>query len=281
MITMQTHAQQTTVNLYDGAAPGSADWTWTEKENNNNMWQTRVVYNVSKPTLTIFKPAEGKGNGTGIVIAPGGGFYALSIDSEGFDVARWLAAKGYTCFVLKYRLVHVAGNDPVVAIGQDQQQGQFDKKTTETVPLCVADGRAAIAWVRMHAKDYAIAANKIGIIGFSAGGTVAASSAFAFSADNKPDFVAPIYPFFPAQMQGKMADDAPPLFIATASNDGLGLAPHSLDLYSAWLKAGKPAEMHMYAKGDHGFGMRKQNLPSDQWIDRFGEWLAVMGFAKP
>jgi acetyl esterase/lipase len=87
-------AQQKVIQLYEGAAPGSESWTWSEAENDSNMWQTKVVYNVSKPTLTVFQPAEGKANGTAVIIAPGGAFHALSINSEGYDVARWLVEKG-------------------------------------------------------------------------------------------------------------------------------------------------------------------------------------------
>src|SRR5688500_2255188 len=83
-------AQQKVIQLYGGSPPGSESWTWSEAENDSNAWKTKVVYNVSKPTLTVFQPQEGKANGTAVVIAPGGAFHALSIDSEGYDVAKWL-----------------------------------------------------------------------------------------------------------------------------------------------------------------------------------------------
>jgi predicted peptidase len=134
--------------------------------------------------------------------------------------------------------------------------------------------------VRKHALEYNIAPDRIGIMGFSAGGTVAASAAFNYTKENRPDFVAPIYAYFPTTMHGAVAPDAPPMFIAAASDDQLALAPHSSDLYSKWLNSKKSAELHMYAKGGHGFGMRTQNLPSDQWIDRFGEWLNLQGYLK-
>jgi acetyl esterase/lipase len=106
-------AQQKVIPLYDGFAPGSESWTWSEAENDSNLWQTKVVYNVSKPTLTVFQPEEGEANGTAVIIAPGGAFHALSIDSEGFDVAKWLSKKGVTCFVLKYRVARSFTTDPV------------------------------------------------------------------------------------------------------------------------------------------------------------------------
>jgi predicted peptidase len=277
LVFFYTSAQQSVIQLYNGAAPGSESWTWSEAENDNNGWQTKVVYNVSKPTLTVFAPEPGKGNGTAVVIAPGGAFHALSINSEGYDVAKWLVQKGVTCFVLKYRLARSLTSDPVAEVNAKWGKPEFDEAIKNTIPFVIADGKAAIAWVRSHAAEYQIEPNRVGIMGFSAGGTVAASALFNYTPENKPDFAAPIYPFFPTEMIGTIASDAPPLFIVCASNDGLALAPHSVDLYNKWLTAKRDAELHMYARGDHGFGMRVQNLPTDKWIERFGEWLDVQG----
>jgi len=280
LITTSSLGQQKVIQLYDGPAPGSESWTWTEAENDNNMWQTRVVYNVSKPTLTVFQPENGKANGTALIIAPGGAFHALSIDSEGFDVAKWLVEKGVTCFVLKYRLAHSLTTDPVKEVSDKWGKKEFDDAVDAVRPMAIADGRQAIAYVRKHADEFNVLPNRIGIMGFSAGGTVASGALFNYTRENRPDFAAPVYPYFLKEMIGTVGRDAPPLFIVTASNDGLGLAPHSVDLYSAWLAAKKDAELHMYARGDHGFGMRKQNLPTDKWIERFGEWLGVQGLLK-
>jgi predicted peptidase len=274
------NAQQKIIQLYDGPAPGSESWTWNEAENDNNAWQTKVVYNVSKPTLTFFQPEADKANGTAVIIAPGGAFHALSINSEGYDAAKWLVEKGFTCFVLKYRLVHVVSNDPVAEVSAKWGKKEFDEDNNKLIPLAIADGRAAIAYVRKHAAEYKIDPNRIGIMGFSAGGTVAASALFGYTKENRPDFSAPVYPYFPSAMIGSVANDAPPLFIVTATNDGLNLAPHSVELYNKWLTSKKDAELHMYARGDHGFGMRKQNLPTDKWIERFYDWLDVQGLTK-
>jgi lysophospholipase L1-like esterase len=135
--------------------------------------------------------------------------------------------------------------------------------------------------VRQHAAEYGISPSRIVIIGFSAGGTMAASSAYNYTPENKPDYVAPIYAYMPPALQGTIAADAPPMFLAAASDDGFGLAPHSVDLYNKWLASKHSAELHLYAKGNHGFGMRKQNLPTDGWIDRFGDWLGLQGLLKP
>lgn len=273
-------AQQKVIQLYDGPAPGSESWTWNEAENDNNGWLTKVVYNVSKPTLTVFQPAADKANGTAVIIAPGGAFHALSINSEGFDVAKWLVEKGVTCFVLKYRLAHSITTDPVAEVMAKWGKKEFDDENAAAIPLGVADGRAAITYVRKHAGEYGIYADRIGIMGFSAGGTVAASTLFNYTRDNRPDFAAPVYPFFPSAMIGAIAADAPPIFIATATDDGLGLASHSVELYIKWLSSKHDAELHMYARGNHGFGMKKQNIPTDNWIERFGDWLGLQGYLK-
>lgn len=273
-------AQEKVIQLYQGAAPGSENWNWNEAESDSNAWKTKAVYNVSHPTLTVFTPDSETSTGTAVVIAPGGAFHALSINSEGFDVARWLVRKGVTCFVLKYRLAHSLTTDPVAEMNGKWGKPEFNEAIKATIPLCVADGKNAIAYVRTHAGEYGIDPHKIGIVGFSAGGTVAASAAFNFTAENRPDFVAPIYPFFPPEMVTKIAADAPPLFVAAATDDGLNLAPHSANLYQQWLTAKHPAEIHMFSKGGHGFGMRVQHLPSDTWIDRFGDWLRVNNYLK-
>ena len=271
-------AQQKVIPLYDGASPGSENWTYSEKETTGT---SPLVYNVSHPTLTVYPADPAIANGTAMVVCPGGGFYILAIKNEGTDVARWLNQKGITVFVLKYRVGQSITDDPGKELGDNMRKSDFVSKVQPLVPLAIADGKAAVAYVRKHAAEYGIAANRIGIMGFSAGGTVAASAAFNYTAANRPDFVAPIYPYIPAILQGVVAADAPPLFLTTATDDGLNLAPHSVDLYSRWLAAKHPAELHMYQKGDHGFGMRKQNIPTDNWIERFGDWLGLNGFLTP
>lgn len=265
-------AQQKVIPLYKGDAPGSEGWNWKEGVNDSNAWHVKVVYNVTHPSLTVFMPI-GKPNGTAMIICPGGGFQALSINSEGFDAADWLAKKGITCFVLKYRLNRTMGDDPTKEFAAGRGQKEREEQNKVLIPMAVADGRAAIAYVRSHASEYGIDPHKIGMMGFSAGGTVAASSAFGYTAENKPDFVAPIYAFMPAEMMGPVADDAPPMFLLAASDDFFGLQTHSVGLYTKWNTAKKPVEIHIYSKGNHGFGMKTQHLPTDQWIERFMEWL--------
>jgi acetyl esterase/lipase len=119
----------------------------------------------------------------------------------------------------------------------------------------------------------------VGIVGFSAGGTLAAAAGLRYTPEGRPAFVAPIYAAA-SMLKDAVPADAPPIFLAAASDDNLGLAMDSVHLYDRWMDAKKPAELHMYAKGGHGFGMRKQGFPSDHWIDRFGDWLASQGWLK-
>lgn len=268
--------QHNIVRLYQGRAAGSEGWTHQEQENQSAGWQTRVAFNVTDPTLTVFSPPPAVANGTAIVICPGGGFHALSIDREGFEVARWLAAKGATCFVLKYRLVKCKTDDPALELATKTAE-QMAADVAPIIPLALADGQAAIAHVRQHAREYGVDPGRIGMIGFSAGGTVTASVAFNHSAATRPDFVAPIYLEYDWVIKSSLPADAPPIFLLAATDDPLGLAPHSVRLYNDWTAAGKSAELHLYSTGGHGFGMRTQHLPSDRWITLFADWLGVQG----
>lgn len=268
-------AQEKVIRLYEGSAPGSENWKQEEKENRTNLWRTRIVYNVANPTLTVFRPETTRSAGTAVVVCPGGAFHALSIDSEGFEVARWLNARGITSFVLKYRLVKCKTDDPTRELMT--KGGKLDEAVGPIIKLAMADGQAAIGYVRQHAREYAVNPDRIGILGFSAGGTVTASVAYNYTSDTRPNFVAPIYLQYDWAIKGNVPSDAPPMFILAATDDPLGLAPHSVALYQHWTKARKSAELHLFSKGGHGFGMRKQDLPSDHWIDRFADWLEAQG----
>ncbi len=276
-IVFAAQAQQKTIRLYNGAAPGSEKWDYKEKENTAQ----NLVYDVSQPTLTAYLPDPSIVTGTAVVICPGGGFYVLSMKDEGTDVAHYLNQKGIAAFVLKYRLGKSLTDNPGKELGDNMKKSDFTKKIEPLIPLSIADGKAAIKYVREHAAEYNISPSRIGIVGFSAGGTVAAGAAFNYTAETKPNFDAPIYAYLPAIAEGPLAADEPPMFIAAATNDQLGLASNSVDLYTKWLNSKHPAELHIYEKGGHGFGMRKQNIPTDTWIDRFGDWLDLQGLLKP
>lgn len=270
-------AQNKVVRLYDGPAPGSESWTHSEREKRSERGSLRV-WNVVDPTLTVYPADPTNANGTAVVICPGGAFFQLSMDSEGGDVARWLNKKGVTGFVLKYRLVEAKTDDPM---REAMSRGNLDSIVAPVVPLAMADGLAAISHVRQHAQEYGVNPQRIGIIGFSAGGTVTASVAYNYKTETRPDFVAPIYLAYKWVIKTNgVPADAPPMFILAATDDQLRLASHSVDLYNDWTGAKKSAELHLFAKGGHGFGMKIQNLPTDGWIERFSDWLGHQGLLK-
>ncbi len=268
---------QDVIPLYPGPPPGSTPATYSEQDYFSKAWNTDVVTNVTQPTLTVFKPSPELRIGTAVVICPGGGFMALSWGSEGTDVAKYLVARGVTAFVLKYRIAHTEGDatEQFRTLFADPQK--FNALVKDVIPQSIADGLAAVTWVRQHASEYGVSPDRVGIVGFSAGGSVTAEVGFHYAPSGRPAFVAPIY------SAGVMDDapvpsDAPPMFLAAATDDTLGLAPKSIDIYQKWTAAHKTAELHMYAKGGHGFGMAKQGIPTDHWIDRFADWLQLEGF---
>jgi lysophospholipase L1-like esterase/acetyl esterase/lipase len=241
-----------------------------------------VIYNVAQPTLTAYLPPAAMANGTAVIVAPGGAFHILSWDSEGTDVAKWLNTKGVAAFVLKYRLVHMPTDDPFGDLLKKMNDfKKLDEENDSVVNMAIADGLKAIEYVRSHAAGYNINPKRVGIMGFSAGGTLTMGTVFNSTAASRPDFAAPIYPYMNALKNQAIPADAPPLFICAASDDELGLASHSSNLYNKWIGANKVAELHMYEKGGHGFGMRKQDIPTDTWMERFGDWLDLHGWLWP
>jgi len=271
---------QDVIPLYPAAPPGSMGENYPEKEYFSKLWNTEIVSNVTKPSLMVFRPSPELRNGTAVVICPGGGFMALVVNNEGNDVAKYMAARGVTAFVLKYRIARTGEDAPqeFTALFADRQK--FRKVVEKVIPLAVFDGLAAVTYVRQHASEWGISPDRVGIIGFSAGGRVTAGVAFHYRPESRPAFVAAIYEGGEIPKDVPVPADAPPIFIAAATDDNLGLAPDSVALYERWTGAHKLAELHLYAKGGHGFGMHKQNLPTDHWIDRFADWLEMQGWLK-
>ena len=256
--------------------PGDIRWEGGERHYFSPVWNTQVVTNVSSPSLEVYRPAPGTNNRAAVVVAPGGGLFGLSINSEGRQVAAWLAAKGFTAFVLKYRLA------PTGADGITEVSKQFETdpqgamaRVKRVLPYSVADGLSAVAYARSHAREYGFDANKVGFMGFSAGGAVTMGVGYEGKGDQAADFLVPVYPWTDAYAVADAPENAPPMLVVCATDDPLGLAPGSVALYSAWQKAGKTVGLHMYSQGGHGFGMRIQNLPSDHWIERFYDWAKV------
>jgi len=234
--------------------------------------------NVTEPTLTVYR-AENP-NGTAVIVCPGGGYSILAIEHEGIQVCEWLNSLGVTAVLLKYRVPtrEVAGYEPL----QDAQR--------------------SVGLVRHHAQEWGINPNRVGILGFSAGGHLAVMAALhpnerTYTQDPKldvddatPNFLIPVYPAYLVSGEDtftllptvKVTDKAPPVCLVHAHDDKGKTSPSaSALLYLEYKKLGLPAELHINTKGGHGFGMRKTGLPVSEWPQRVGEWLQSMGFLTP
>ena len=207
-----------------------------------------------------------------MIVAPGGGFRTLMMSYEGVDVATRLNQMGVDAFVLKYRTTYVDPSTSAATAGRGPattgpQAGQNVRE------MAGADGQQAVRLVRQHAAEFGVLANRIGIIGYSAGGAVVLSTVYGPS-DARPDFAAPIYAA--GANSNAPPEGAPPLFIAVAADDQLVGYQGSMDLLGAWRKAGRPAELHVFQTGQHGFG--KKGGGADHYLDRLEEWLKLNGW---
>jgi len=251
-----------------------------------------ILRNVSAPTLGVYRPTNGKPNGVGVIVCPGGGWRILAWEHEGTEVVRWLTAHGYTAFLLKYRvrgtpaaqadydaeMLKLYSQIDLTRKGRTAFRAMGDVVPYETIraprEAAADDGRRAIAIVRERAGDWGLDPDRIGMIGFSAGAFLVVD--VAVDPRGPPlAFVAPIYG---GETLGRpVPEDAPPLFTVIAQDDQL-LYRVVEGLYSDWTDAGRSAELHIYRRGQHGFGMVKQGAPSDKWIDLFHDWLADLGY---
>jgi len=239
----------------------------------------RAVRNVREATLTPILPDPARATGAAVIVAPGGGFVMLSMESEGLSVARWLADHGIAAFVLKYRLRQTPADQPgfmkalvaVLARASGNKEGE-ERIATPDEPA--ADAIAALKLVRARAGEWHIDPARIGLLGFSAGAMTALGVVEHSAPDTMPAFVAPIY--------GSMAPipvpaDAPPLFTALALDDPL-FGKMGYGLVQSWQAARRPAELHVYQSGGHGFGLGKPGTTSTSWIESFRLWLDTNGF---
>ena len=266
----------TVLNLWPGAAPGSEQWKQPE-----TTIGPGVIVNVTTPTLTVYRPTPSSATGTAVIIAPGGGFIGLSINSEGHDVAKWLVARGFAAIVLKYRTKQIEGKD-ATELGQSARaafMAQLNNHAliAEDGKYGIADGIQAVKVVRAHATEWGISPDRIVFTGFSAGGMITEFT--AIQPDARPNYAAPIYgapfPDVPPIPQG-----LPPFFMAMAQDDTLA-GPQIVTFYEALKSAGYKPEFHIYSSGGHGWGMRKQGKSSDHWIDDFYYWLEAQGLTRP
>ena len=258
------------------------------------------VSNVTVPTYQAFLPPPGKATGAAVIVAPGGGFRHLSIRKTGTQVAEWLVARGIAAFVLKYRLVQTLPGESQEAM---RQRLNRDMPSDQRGEPAAADGMQALRLIRSRAARYGVDPHRIGVVGFSAGGHVAGMMTLAANPAERPNFAGLIYgmPFFspppplPAanlpfpsgtpsevwlQPKPTPAPGAlPPLFMAGAQDDviaGTGFRA----FYDALFAAGYRPELHLFASGGHGFGMKPQGSTSDHWIEEFHWWLEAQGMTR-
>jgi acetyl esterase/lipase len=276
------------IRLWDGVAPGSEGWTQQESSFRDPSNDGLRVRNVTTPTIAPYLPDPAVATGTGVVIAPGGGFHMLSMDSEGTDVADWLVERGVAAFVLTYRLVDtgetLADFDRIFRANVARRQAAREAGDTSHLPggglapgipeLARADGEQAMRLVRSRAAEWATDPARVGFMGFSAGGQVATMVALSDDRAARPDFVAAVYG---AHVDGHIPADAPPLFSMVCADDPICF-DQCITAARRWRRAGRPTELHVYGHGGHGFGMHKLGRPVDGWIDRFGDWLRDEGF---
>lgn len=251
------------IPLYAGVAVGSEKWDYSEITVEGKSGPQ--VKNVVRPTL-LYYPAT-RPIGTAMIVAPGGGNRTLMMSYEGFDIAKKLNAVGVDAFVLKYRLIHTGpGADSKEPATSGPQAGQNVRE------LSGADGRRAVELIRTRAAEFKIQPNRIGMIGFSAGGGPirAAMEGPRFS---RPDFAALIYAA--ASRDGKVTvpEGAPPLFLAIAADDRYEA---SVATFSAWRAANIPVELHIFQMGAHGFVNKGGG--ADHFMDRVAEWMQVNGW---
>lgn len=236
-----------------------------------------MIYDVSEPTLELYRPIPGRANGTAVIVAPGGGFVALGYTFGGTDVAQALAARGITAFVLRYRTIR-SGDGPMrmpdvhmkemgVVLSRAKTGSPVEMPRFAGEPNAIKDGVRGMTIVRQRASEWGIDPHRIGVIGFSAGAYLAVDLAIGDAA-SRPDFVGLIY----GGLRTPVPVGAPPAFIAGAADDEYQPNDPVL-LYQAWRKAGAAAELHLYERGGHGFDLHRQGTTSDHWFDQLISWM--------
>lgn len=277
MTPIATPAQPDAITLDTGPLPGA-----TAPEAWHSQYGSVFTRNVTVATLTPFLPDPAKATGAAVIIAPGGGFMTLSMQNEGWEVARALAAHGVAAFVLKYRLHQTPQDMPAF----EQSMREMFSGTARRPPAPqdgaaalapqIADARAAFALVRGRAGQWHVDPDRIGMVGFSAGAMLTLSTEL-YGQDAKPAFLGTIYgPLAPVTVPA----DAPPLFIALAADDPF-FGNSGYGLIDSWRAAKRPVEFHLFEQGGHGFGMYPKPTTSTGWFDEFVRWMDMHGLLKP
>ncbi|MGH7969390.1 MAG: alpha/beta hydrolase [Limisphaerales bacterium] len=246
-----------------------------------------LVDNVARPTMTVYPP-RGMNTGVAVIVFPGGGYWELAIDLEGTEVCEWLASKGITGVLLKYR---VPGSGP-------HWDPQLKRHVEPKAPTALEDAQRTIGLVRSHAADWHIDPHRIGVLGFSAGGHLVANISTHFqrrqyppmdAADresSRPDFGVALYPGhltenttheFQLNPLIPVSSNMPPQFVLQAEDDHVDGVEQSLVYYIALAKAGVPVELHLYAQGGHAFGLRPTKYPITGWPKLVETWLRTIG----
>ncbi len=296
VVNAQTHVWQPSaghaqIPIWPGAAPDARPVPGPEALNSDPKFliagkPVQGVTNVTRPTMTVYSP-EAKNTGVAVVVFPGGGFQELAIDLEGTEVCDWLTLKGITCVLLKYR---------VPSLPYDWHcDCRPHNRMISTQSL--EDVQRTMGLVRLHAAEWHVDPHKIGVLGFSAGGYLVAEISTNFerrlyapvdAADKescRPDFAVPVYPGhlwvdgkgYKLNPNVRVTRQTPPTFLVQAEDDNVDGVNQVLTYFIALKDAGVPAEMHIYAHGGHGFGLRRTSLPITEWPGLVEVWLHTIG----
>ncbi|MCG9894450.1 MAG: alpha/beta hydrolase [Fimbriimonadaceae bacterium] len=276
MTPVNTPDQPNAIELGTGRLPGAA---------NEEVWHSQYyslfARNVTVATLTPFLPEPDRATGAAVIVAPGGGFRSLSMENEGWNVAKALNKAGVAAFVLKYRLIQTPPATEEFAAEMDRLFAGAPRSIpsqpdpAQAFAPQIADATAAFALIRRRAGEWKVDPAKVGMIGFSAGAMLTMSTTL-HSPEAKPAFIANIYGPLGAMTAPA---DAPPLFIALAADDPF-FANSGYGLIDSWKAAKRPVEFHLYEQGGHGFGMYPKETTSTGWFDAFVAWLRMRGLAR-
>lgn len=273
MTAMAIPPQPTAIKLGTGRLPGAQI-----AESWHSQYGSSFARNVTEATLTPFLPDPAKATGAAVIVTPGGGFRTLSMENEGWDVARALAKEGVAAFVLKYRLIQTPADLGAFADSMRRPPAPSPGPApagpaSAGIQPQLDDARAAFALIRARAGEWAIDPDRIGMIGFSAGAMLTMTTEYSVP-DARPAFLGDIYgPMGTVEVP----KDAPPLFVAIAADDPL-FGGSGFGIVESWHEAGKPVEFHFYEQGGHGFGMYPKETTSTGWFPAFVSWLRMHGF---